>query len=110
MSEYGRIYVAGSIVTYQPGRVDEAVPRGPWSFPIQNIQRIIEKTFPTGPLFDWFVLFSTDRQEFAVPTEAFEEDGLEKVLDAIGTVLGAHLEIGLANSTDFRELELFRRA
>ncbi len=109
MGEYGRVRVSAGLVEYEPGKVDAAVPRGPWSFPIQDVRCITEKTFPVGPVFDWFISFSVKGQEFAVPTEAFEDEGLEKVLAAIGAVLGAPLELGLANRTDLAEHEVFRR-
>ena len=110
MGKYGRVRVGAGVGEYQPGRVDAAVPRGPWSFPINDVSRITEKTFPVGPLFDWFISFSVNGQEFAVPTEACEDEGLESVLKAIGAALGAPLELGLANRTDLAEHEVFRRA
>jgi hypothetical protein len=109
VNQYGRVSVLSDKVAYQPGRVDAAIPRGPWSFPIQQIERVAEKTYPVGPLIDWFILFSVGGHEFAVPTEAFEEEGLEEVLRAIGAGLGVRFDLGLANSPDLRERELFRR-
>jgi hypothetical protein len=110
MGKYGRVRVGAGLVEYQPGKIDAAVPRGPWSFPIQDVRRITEKTFPVGPVFDWFLSFSVKGQEFAVPTEAFEDEGLENVLKEIGVVLGVPLSLRLANKTDLAEHEVFRRA
>jgi hypothetical protein len=109
MGKYGRVRVLDGIVEYLPGSVDAAVPRGPWSFAIQGVERITERTFPVGPVFDWFLSFAVKGQEFALPTEAFEDEGLENVLNGIGAELGVRLQLGLANRTDLAEHEVFRR-
>jgi hypothetical protein len=109
MGKYGRVFVSGGLLTYQPGNVDAAVPRGPWSIPIPDVWRVTEKTFPAGPVFDWFIIFSVKNQEFAIPTEAFEDEGLEDVLKSISAELGAPLELGLANCADLAEREMFQR-
>jgi hypothetical protein len=110
MNRYGQVSVAKGAIEYLPGEVDAAEPRGPWSIPAGEVTRIVEKTFPVGPVFDYFVVFRSKRGDFAVPLEAFEELGLPQTLEAIGREVGANLVLGLANRTDVAERLIFERA
>jgi len=73
-----------------------------WSLPIPRIKLIAEYTNSDGPhLDDWFIVFVT-----AVDGGWFEAslyaDGRDAAIKAIEAKIGATLETGLANSTEYR--------
>src|SRR5882724_7603489 len=107
MPRYGLLSISDSDVFYVPGTVDAAVPPGPWSFPISDLRRIVEKTFPAGPVFDYFLVFTAGTRDFAVPLEAFEQEGVDPILAKLGERLGHDLILGLYNRTDLAERLVF---
>jgi hypothetical protein len=78
--------------------------------PIPNLVRITEKTLAAGSAFDYLIAFGAATASFAVPLEAFEENGVDSVVKALSRELGTVLELGLANSTDHAERVVFEAA
>lgn len=94
MNESGRIWVDGNFIRYQ------SKVYGEWDLPVADLRILGEATNQNGPFADdYFFCFATGPGRWL--EASFYADGRDEFLRALGTELGASLETGLCNSTDF---------
>lgn len=80
-----------------------------WTLPIETLVLISEYTTNEGPsIDDYFLVFVTvEEGQFYFSTCSFYADGRDEVVSTLGERLGSPIELGLANSTDWKSRVLW---
>jgi hypothetical protein len=94
-AEHGLLTVEGESITFRQGGHH-------WTVPLESIVAVGEATNQWGPFADdWFVCLITrpEGRWYEAPVYA---SGVEEVLEWLTRRLGEPIQLGLANSTDFR--------
>ena len=91
----GELKLTGGMLSY---RVDNYE----WSIPASSIKLVGEYTTSSGPWFDDYFLVFLVSENQPWHQASFYAEGRDEVLHRLGEALGANLELGLCNSTNFK--------
>ena len=89
-------------LSFTDGVIEYQVDDYGWSVKLSDVHLIAEYTTANGPhIDDYFFVFLTAKEN-GWHEASFYAEGKNTAFDAIEKVLGAPIEIGLCNSTEYR--------
>src|SRR5262245_9714586 len=72
-----------------------------WSLPLADLELLGEYTDPNGPFVDDYFFVFIRRPQHHWNEASFYASGRDELLDELAVLLGAKLDCGLVNSTEY---------